>query len=206
MKKYHKIQSLYMRDPETKFRTFLPEYSTHEFGYLKDLEWEWTEKIDGTNIRIYFDGEKVHYGGRTDNAQIPAKLVMKLQELFTVETMKGLEGLTLFGEGYGAKIQKGGGNYIPDGVDFILFDVQTDNDTWLNRWDVEDIAKQLNIKIVPIRGTGTIDEAEAYVKNNMDSEVGKCKIEGLVMRPKFELIGRRGNRIITKLKCKDFTF
>lgn len=34
--------------------------------------------------------------------------------------------VTIFGEGYGVKIQKGG-NYIPDDVNFILFDVRFGN-------------------------------------------------------------------------------
>ena len=29
-------------------------------------------------------------------------------------------------------------------------------------------------------------------------------IEGFVMRPAHELIDRRGRRVITKIKCKDF--
>ena len=49
---------------------------------LKDIDWEFTEKIDGTNIRIYWDGHKVNYYGRTDKAQIPSQLMNKLIELF----------------------------------------------------------------------------------------------------------------------------
>jgi len=41
------------------------------------------------------------------------------------------------------KIQKGGGNYIADGVDFVLFDVWI-NGIWLERENVEDIAEKLS--------------------------------------------------------------
>ena len=77
--KYHKIQTVYKRDPVTKYKTLLEgEYSLPEFEYLADNEWVWTEKVDGTNIRVMWDGwKKLSFGGRTDNAQIPTPLVNK---------------------------------------------------------------------------------------------------------------------------------
>lgn len=206
MKKYHKIQSLYLRDPSTKFKTFLPEYSMPEFEYLKNLEWEWTEKVDGTNTRVYFDGKRISFGGRTDDSQIPTFLLRRLEKLFNLQSMKELQGLTLFGEGYGNKIQKVGKFYNPNESDFILFDIQTDDGIWLERKDVEDIAKKLNIQAVPIVGEGTLAEAENVVKNTYLSLVSKEKLtaEGLVLRPKQELLTREGKRIITKIKSKDF--
>ena len=48
MTQYHKIQSVFKRDPNTKFKTLLEgEYSIPEFEYLKDNEWVFTEKVDG---------------------------------------------------------------------------------------------------------------------------------------------------------------
>ena len=37
------------------------------------------KKIDGTNIRIYWNGKRFEFGGRTDNAEIP-KAIMKILE------------------------------------------------------------------------------------------------------------------------------
>ena len=89
MEKYHKIQSVFKRDPATKNRHFLMgEYACPEFELLKDIEWVWTEKVDGTNIRIIWDGHKVTFNGKTDNAQIPAKLIATLQELFPAEKFR----------------------------------------------------------------------------------------------------------------------
>lgn len=204
MKKYLKIQSLFLRNPETNFKTFLSEYSLPEFEYLKDIRWEWTEKIDGTNTRVYFDGEKVLFGGKGDNSSIPTFLLRKLEQIFTPEKMKDFKDLTLFGEGYGNKIQKAGKDYIADDVDFILFDVQTPDGLWLERINVDDIAAKLNIKYAPIVRYGTLDEAVEYVKKGFKSEIADCQAEGLVMRPKYELTTRKGERIITKLKFKDF--
>jgi len=203
MLEYHKIQTVYKRDPATKHKTVLVgEYSLPEFAYLADCEWMFTEKVDGTNIRIGWDGTSVTFGGRTDNAQIPAFLVQRLMELFTATTMAQLAPMTLYGEGYGAKIQKGGGNYKSDGVDFVLFDVFCG--MWLERENVEDIATQLLVKAVPILGSGTLLNLKEYVHAGFTSRWGNFQAEGIVARPIVELLNRRGERIITKLKCRDF--
>jgi ATP-dependent RNA circularization protein (DNA/RNA ligase family) len=210
MKEYHKIQSIFKRDPETKFKTFLDEYSIPEFEYLKDNKWIWTEKVDGTNIRVMWDpcpiGTQVMFAGRTGNAQIPTFLFSKLQEVFTPDLFKdefAEQPITLYGEGYGAKIQKGGGNYIPDGVDFILFDILI-GEWWLKREDVEELAGRLGLDVVPIVGEGTLDDAISYVKSSPKSRWGDFNAEGIVLKPAVELKARNGQRIITKLKHKDF--
>ena len=52
MKEYHKIQTIFKRDPENKFKTLIyGEFSLPEFEYLKNNTWIFTEKVDGTNIR-----------------------------------------------------------------------------------------------------------------------------------------------------------
>ena len=121
---------------------------------LKDIDWEFTEKIDGTNIRIYWDGHKVSYYGRTDKAQIPSQLMNRLIELFggdineeMFEQKFGDMPVMLIGEGYGAKIQKGGGDYRTDN-DFILFDVCI-NGNYQPRESVNEIANYFNIDVVP---------------------------------------------------------
>lgn len=213
MKEYHKIQTVYKRDPDNNFKTLLQgQWSLPEFNLLKDIEWEWTEKIDGTNIRIMWDGEKVRFGGKTDNAQIPTILIGVLQDAFTHNLMSEIfpnatdtTDICLYGEGYGMKIQKGG-NYIPDKADFVLFDVKI-GDWWLRRDDVTDIAEQLGISTVPIIGYGTLEEAVVYCKEGFKSTIATNKdydAEGLVMRPRLDLFSRNGSRIIAKIKQKDF--
>ena len=59
----------------------------------------------------------------------------------------GETAVELFGEGYGAKIQSGGG-YRND-VDFILFDVLI-SDNYQPRESVEDIAKYLYTLCLPL--------------------------------------------------------
>ena len=213
MKQYHKIDSLFKRDTDGKM--LFGEYSCPEFEYLKDNVWWYTEKVDGTNIRIMYQpevpalgGEKmvpwISLGGKTDAAQIPAKLVEKLRNLFPVEKFEGFgEPMCLYGEGYGAGIQKGGGNYIKDGVDFILFDVKI-GDWWLKRDSVEDIAKTLSIPVVPIIGGGSLFRMEKLCQEGFKSQWGDFIAEGIVARPDVELQKRGGERVITKLKHKDY--
>jgi len=206
MKEYCKIQTVFKRDPATKHKTLLEgDYSIPAFEYLANNEWVFTEKIDGTNIRVQFENGIVTFGGRTDNAQIPTFLVQRLMELFPAEKLAAVfsnESACLYGEGYGAKIQKGG-NYIPDGCGFILFDVLCGN-WWLERGNVEDVASKLEIPTVPIIGTGKLLDAVEQTRIGFQSLVGNRLAEGIVMRPCVELCDRAGNRIISKIKHKDF--
>lgn len=218
MKEYQKINTIFKRDMSEnkghhKNKLIIGDWSEPEFKYLKDNIWEWTEKIDGTNIRINYDNHKITLGGRTDNAQIPPHLLTKLQHLFPVKLLssvfdkenKETPEITLYGEGYGVKIQKGN-NYIENDVNFILFDVKIDN-WWLQRPALEEIAAKLNIPIVPIIGYGTLQEACDLVQQGFKSTIAQNKnydAEGLVLKTKCGLLGRNGQRIITKIKTVDF--
>jgi hypothetical protein len=210
MEQYHKIQTVYKRDPETKYKTLLEgKYSLPEFEYLKDCEWAFTEKVDGTNIRVMLAdwGEgfgEVLFGGKTDRAQIPAGLVNHLKGTFTKEKLADVfdSDTCLYGEGFGAKIQKGGGNYSSD-QQFVLFDVKV-GDWWLKREDIEDIAEKLRIPVVPIIGIGNLQAMAERCRSGFNSTWGDFRAEGIVARPLTELFTRSGQRVITKLKCKDF--
>jgi hypothetical protein len=76
MTEYHKIQSVFKRDPETKNKRFLlGEYSLPEFEYLATLPWIGTEKVNGTNVRLFSDGR---IAGKTDNASLHPSLISVL--------------------------------------------------------------------------------------------------------------------------------
>jgi len=209
MKEYHKIETLFERDTEGSKKLIEGKFRNETVEFLKDNEWVFTEKVDGTNIRIHWDGHKVEFGGRTEAAQIPSHLVNYLNGTFggdvneqVFEQKFGENDVILFGEGYGPKIQKGGGLYRDD-VSFILFDVQV-GDTWLKREAVEDIAKTLGIDVVPIVGTGTLQDGVDFVKAKPKSTMGTADMEGVVARPKIEMLDRMGRRVIVKIKVKDF--
>lgn len=210
MTKYHKIQSLYKRDPDTKFKTLLEgEYSIPEFWYLKDTVWQFTEKVDGTNIRIIWhpETEVIEFKGRTDNAQIPPRLLEALNARFLnpmmLAALKEFDKETVFyGEGYGDRIQKVGRLYREDNS-FCLFDVKV-GDTFLERSIVVFVAGALRVEVAPNLGFGTLDDLVARCKERFKSHWGDFDAEGIVARPAIELKTRLGERIITKLKFKDF--
>ena len=207
MNEYHKIQTVWLRDPATKFKTLLEgQWALPEFEYLQDCGWEGTEKVDGTNIRVMREGNVLRFGGKTDNANIPPFLLDRLEQIFTPWMMDEVfenNPICLYGEGYGNKIQSAGKQYIPDGVDFVLFDVKV-GDWWLERDDVVNIAGELGIGAVPVIALGTLGEMIRLVRNGFASQWGNFAAEGIVARPRTQLFNRKGQRIITKIKYKDF--
>ena len=210
MKQYEKIETVFCRDTNGTKRLILDNYRNPTIAYLKDNMWLFTEKVDGTNIRVHWDGHKVEFGGRTDKAQIPGPLLNKLNEMFMTteaeelfEQTWGDKDVILFGEGYGPKIQNGG-DYRSD-VSFILFDVLVGNNYQEREW-VEKTAQMFNIDVVPIVLTGTIQDGIDYVMKHPQSTMGTAMMEGVVGRPMIELRDRRGERVIVKIKWEDFKY
>ena len=212
VKEYPKIETVFNRDMTGTKKLIEGDYRSLAVKYLEGNVWEGTEKIDGTNIGVIWDGHNVYFQGRTERADIPKPLLAKLESLFggteneeLFEQIFGEKRFILYGEGYGNKIQKAGSDYIPDDVSFILFDVYAiDSEIWLTRADVEDIAHTFNIDVVPIVFEGNLDDAIRYVKSRPDSTIGTAKMEGLVCRPKVNLYDHTGNRLIVKIKVCDF--
>lgn len=211
MNEYTKIETIFERDMEGTKKLIEGKFRNETVEFLKDNQWICTEKIDGTNIGIVWDGHKVSYQGRTERAQIPAHLMNKLIEMFGGETNEelfeqkfGETQVILFGEGYGAKIQKGGGNYRSD-VSFILFDAYLPKQNlWLKRDALEDIARTFGIDVVPVVLTGTLHEAVDFVKQKPKSTIGVTDMEGLVCKPVVDMLDHMGRRVIVKVKVRDF--
>lgn len=208
MFKYHKIYSPFLRSTDGDRKLLNGCFTNSSIEYLANNEWEFTEKIDGTNIRIYWDGHKVSFAGRTERSIIPENLLNFLNETFGLpeaevlfEQEFGEDPVVLFGEGYGGKIQNGK-NYRSS-ESFILFDVSYKG-IWLNRKEVKEIAKMFGIDSVPVVLKGTIQDAIDMVKSNPKSTIGNAFMEGLVGRPSIELKTNNGERVIVKIKCGDF--
>ncbi len=235
METYHKINAPYKRHREgpDKGKFIRGEWSTPELEYLADLEWEFTEKVDGTNIRIKLrltpGGNVVPtFGGRTDNAVIPWPLMEYLEATFynghedhsKWMLDNDLKEVVLYGEGYGPKIQSGG--KYRDTPSFVLFDVNIGG-FWLDRANVDDVASNLGIDSVPVIGYGTLYDAmdavmadghEVYTTGDnlpsnafdygLSSQWGDFEAEGIVARPVVPLFNRKGERIIVKIKGVDF--
>lgn len=217
---YQKINTLYFRNEKTNVIEPERGYVKPEFELLKNVKWECTEKIDGTNMSVHISTHPavqayiIDIHGKTEKADIPQHLLKKMQTIFTEQNIINAFGpaneckshsIILHGEGYGVKIQAGG-NYIKDDVNFILFDVQI-GDWWLERPAVEEIAAKLGIQVVPLIGYMTIPEAEEYVKVGFKSTIAENKnydAEGLVLRAPLGLRDRAGSRLIVKVKTCDW--
>ena len=208
MIEYNKIETLWQRDMNGSKKLMEGVFRNPTVEFLKDNIWQFTEKIDGTNISVCWDGHNVTFNGRTAESQIPAILVNYLTATFKTDEAEqmfeqkfGETPVILFGEGYGPKIQKGG-KYRSD-VSFILFDVFISGN-YQPRESVEDIARSFGIDIVPIILEGTLEAGIAYVKTNPASTIGTAEMEGLVGRPKVEMRDRCGKRVIVKIKWSDY--
>lgn len=209
MREYHKIETVFERDTNGSKKLIDGLFRNETVGFLANNMWEFTEKIDGTNIRVCWDGHNIEFRGRTDKADIPKHLLVKLTEMFMndeteqlFEQMFGEKEVILFGEGYGTKIQKCGDQYRSD-VGFILFDVMI-GDVYLTRGGVHQIADAFGLELVPVVLIGTIRGAVNFVKSEPDSTIGSAKMEGVVGRPIVEVCDRLGNRVIVKIKVRDF--
>lgn len=211
---YAKIETLFERDEQ-----FIVDPSKIKHPVIATIgQWDVTEKIDGTNIRIMMDSKgDVTYGGRTDRANMHSDLIKYLIGTFTASKMRDafaregepLSSVVLYGEGYGAGIQKGG-FYRADKA-FRLFDVLVDGKWWLDWANTSDVAAKLDIKTVPYLGRWTLQEIVDAVRAGVPSIVSaeenrgkEAMAEGVVARPIETLFDKKGQRLIVKLKTKDF--
>ena len=211
---YDKINSLFKRD---EYGLIIPSnYSENEFAFLATLNWECTEKIDGTNTRIELsrdslgDKFKIEFGGRTNKAVMQSNVIELMNSRFKNIDYESIftkaYSVTIFGEAYGDKIQSVGSRYIKNGNNFIIFDIRVGN-YWLLRKDIKDIAEKMNADVVPLIGYYDLRDAITIVAEGFKSRISEdntLNAEGLVLKNPLGLIDRNGNRIITKLKTSDF--
>ena len=218
MRTYTKIDTAFDRDE--RFRVDTARLRRPVFG---TIAWLATEKVNGTNIRLGFRMDHElnpsavypQIAGRTENASLHPRLLAHCQELVAriapgvMEIMRehGLTDYMLVGEGYGAKIQDGGG-YRQDPA-FILFDVLA-GDKYLADSVVTATGVRLDIPRVPILNGGevmTLGEITEMVSQGFPSLIAETPgflAEGIVARPVEPLHDNRDERIILKLKGADF--
>lgn len=211
MNKYHKIPCVFERELDGSKQLIFGKYINPDIESIKDTLWIFTEKVDGTNIRIIWDGYSVTFKGRTDDSKIPVPLMESLNKIFdstaeqVFEQLFGEKKVILFGEGYGGNIQAAGPKYRKD-FSFILFDVYfPDSDLFLERTNVHSIANSFGIDYVPIIMIDTLPNAINFVMTHPDSKIAEkpVEMEGLIGYPMYNFRYRSGNRIIVKIKYKD---
>lgn len=199
--KYPKIDSLFERNSDFKLTN---TFRDPAFEYLKDLKWQGFEKLDGTNVRIYWDGYRVSTHGRTDNAVFENSFQEYLEKFKSkefeelIEQIFGEKEVHLFGEGLGQKIQGGSSNENK----IVLFDVLV-QDNWLKYEDVKDIGNKLGLEVVNLEIEGTLNELIEFVKIPRKASNKNIQMEGLIARPKYNLFTGK-KRIQTKIKFDMF--
>ena len=203
MIQYPKIYNVFTRDETTRKLTGVA--SQPEYAYMQDLRWLWTEKVDGTNVRVIVTPNAVEFRGKTDRAQMP----LPLHDLLSVKFAPTIHALcfpdedvvTLYGEGYGRKIQEpAGSTYNPRGVWF-------GQSCWARRSVVEEIGRALDVPVVPVVGRGTLAQAVDFVTRGFQSQMSEGRIleaEGIVARPDCDAEMTCGNRrVMVKIKTRD---
>jgi hypothetical protein len=210
---YPKITGPFKRDPKSNELT--REWISPELALLADLrDWNFTEKIDGTNVRVVWDGYRVHWRGRTDASQFSTDMITVLEHLVggednetLFEQQFGANPATLYGELYGPRIQSGG-IYRSD-ITFALFDVRIGG-LWLTRESAENVAQGLGLDLAPLLlQRVSLNEGIEVVSKGLASEVaaanGKPNVfaEGMVGTLSSGLLNRRGERISVKVKHRD---
>ena len=220
MKPYASIRNVFKRDPDNNYKTLLwGEWDNFMFEQLWNMKWVWTEKLDGTNIRIINEPDEngnpqFRIRGRSDNAQIPTPLQHNILHSveYLIDCVQCASGdtpidfhapFTLYGEGLGPGIQKGGRyGQVPK---FVLFDVW--QDCWCSRTTVQQVAKEFDLEYAKVVGEGDLMYMAEIVRGKNEealrSAYGDFLMEGFVARPSVELM-HRDRRVITKCKVKDF--
>jgi len=199
------VVRFYGRTNRAQMPDFIQEYLEATFG-LDDMQNLWLgkrncDKCDGTGQ--YDSGEpKVltrNYPGHRD------------YQCDCVEPYP----ITLYGEAYGARIQKGGGDYRKGGdISFRLFDVLVGEKSWLGWDNMVSVAEMLGVKTVPRLGAGfdilyTASETIDIVRHGFKSKVAEAEgtprlAEGIVARTDPYLFDGNGRRVVWKIKTKEF--
>lgn len=223
MLEYPKIDNLFKRKEDSPNRGKYVEGDLCRPEFLMIDKWHVVEKIDGTNVRVYWDGENVTFAARTASSDALHKdLQAFLRTKFTPETMTSAFGclgdeknpssytpVQLFGEGCGPGIQKNGASYSSEKF-FVLFDVFIGN-YWLEPENITKIAKDLDILEAPVIGEDwTLEEINLLVKRGFHSPLSlqntgtERLAEGIIARTAPGLYMRNHKRLMFKLKTLDY--
>lgn len=164
------------------------------------------EKIHGSSTHVSFKNNQLTYFAGGANHENFVKL---FNHNLLLEKFKeiGATEITIFGEGYGGKLQGMSETYGKE-LKFIAFDVQI-GECWLDLPKAEQIVKQLGLEFVYYQKISTdlveIDKArDMFSPQAKRNGCGDKIQEGIVLRPPIELAQNNGSRIICKHKRKEF--
>ncbi|MCW0953264.1 RNA ligase family protein [Weissella ceti] len=203
---YPKFYGPYIRNKETKkLDKELPRPEL--LPYMNDTtKWWVSEKMDGTNTRIIWDGYKLEVKGRTGGSQLQGYQTELLGDLtqngnYKFDETFGEKRVIIYGETFGGKIQGNPHNAEPQ---FQIFDINIDG-VWLMYDDVKLISEQLGLRYVEHEllpnWRAVLERFEQTGRQRQDNG---AYYEGLVAVPEHMPLTRTGERVITKVKMADF--
>ena len=201
-------------NPPRKFGTGLALeeiYRTQELAYIRNSTWSIKRKLDGENIRIYWDGEQALWNGKSNKFQCSAEFQDYMNSTFIEEIFEEKFGrekeVYIYGEKMGPKTQ---GNELGlDKDEVIIFDVEI-NGTFLGEEGIRDVAGYFGTRSVydfmdlgPSTDINLMSTSlEAIIDDVATNEFGDW--EGVVCSPTVNIKDHNGKRIIVKIKNKDY--
>lgn len=213
---YHKIFPPYARHTTGEQRKQLDRsrWLTRELEVLAAVPgWTFTEKIDGANLAVIYNGLGVELRTRDGHnletlADLDPSTIDALREIFHVTVMEqafGSKETRIYLEVYG----KGVGDHhwlarkLPQQRVAVL-DARI-NGFWLARGNLTDLANDtFSLECAPHRAdVQTLTRAIDVVTAGMPSALGDFTAEGLVGVAPLGLFNRKGERIIVKVKTED---
>jgi hypothetical protein len=202
---YPKIQSPFKRNDK---KEFISEWSLDVFKYLQDNLFHVYEKLDGMNIRVYWNGYTVSFAGKSDNTEFTTEQLTYLQQTFKPEHFNGLEPCYLFGELVGKDCHTN--RYNLKDVRFFLFDLyRISTRSWQTDEFIKYMADKIGIKCIETVVTGRLNQIIKIIRytsidNVPDSDYFPLfQSEGVILRPTTSILLPNEDRVITKLKFND---
>lgn len=188
---------------------YLDEVYTHPLvALLAQTSWNIRRKLDGENIRIYWDGEQALWNGKIDKFTCSAEFTDYMNSTFVEEIFEKKFGhekeVYIFGEKMGPKTQ---GNELGlDSEQVIIYDVRC-NGTWVSPEAVKEIANYFGVKtcydFMSEIGAGRHSWLLPHIIQAVAE--GEFKTwEGIVATPLIECQDQQGHRVIVKVKNKDY--
>ena len=155
---YPKITSPWKRLVEKSKTVSIGVYVDKYAEMLSNIMYYATEKIDGTNLNICYDGEHISFQGHTDKTQWAAEVETWINDKFVndrfetmVEQKFGETNVQFCGELIGPKIQNN--LYKLEDYHFIVFDVYfPDKKIWASMETRQSICEDLGLDhVVPVK-------------------------------------------------------
>lgn len=216
MKTLFKLQPLDEKGKKWSATTgeILPDTAALHYFPMEELIF--TEKIDGTNMAIRIDNNKVTHVQKRNNIcnkednndQYYFQIVNEIQETIdNFEQFDALANVIIYGELCGVKIQNGG-NYFPCRK-FLIFDIFNTVENKFFTWEaVQHFTSELKLETVPQiqynKENLNVENVKDFVINLQSVFNDNFKAEGFVVRHNKDTSFYR--RWMAKIRSKDFKY